>query len=116
MRPPNPPVEFAQHAFSAHRGEGGVPVETIYYATELGEPRYRTFGIFVRPDDQRWSMTWADYGRVSPYRFEATSFPANPVATFSTREEALMAAERAAIDFRFVVNVHTDPPGVQQGP
>jgi hypothetical protein len=111
MRTPNPNVEFAQHAWSAHRGVMGEPVETIYYDDDAGRPRYRTYGIFRNQDDGRWGVTWADYGRVSQYRYEATLFPTYPQSMHGTREEALQAAERAAIDFRFEVGVHTDPIG-----
>lgn len=111
MRAPNPDVEFAQHAWSAHRGVMGEPVETIYYEDEAGRPRYRTYGIFRNQEDGRWGVSWADYGRVSQYRYEATLFPAYPLNMHASRDQALQAAERAAIDFRFEVGVHTDPVG-----
>jgi hypothetical protein len=59
MRTPNPNVEFAQHAWSAHRGVMGEPVETIYYDDDAGRPRYRTYGIFRNQDDGRWGVTAA---------------------------------------------------------
>ncbi len=111
MRPPNPNLEFAQHAWSAHRGVLGEPVETIYYADDAERPRYRTYGVFRDQDDGRWGVSWADYGRVSQYRYEATHFPTYPLGMHPTREEALAAAEVAAIGFRFEVGVHTDPIG-----
>jgi len=111
VRPPNPDVEFARHAWTAHRGVVGEPVETIYYADEADRPRYRTYGIYRDRDDGRWGVSWADYGRVSQYRYEATHYPNQPLAMFESREEAIKSAERAAIDFRFEVGVHSDPIG-----